>query len=358
MMIRVCALVVALAAVPATGFISAPVGAPQAARVHQTRVAPMMGGKENILRDRITSVSNTRKITEAMRLVAAAKVRRAQEAVLQTRPFSETLQSVFSGLVERLGKEPLELPLLQTRDVKSVTLVGVTGDRGLCGSYNNYAIKKVEERKAELEAQGIEVKLVTIGTKIGGYYKRRNIDIIKEYNCPQAPTAAFATEVSGALLRSYLAGETDKVELVYTKFISLISSTPSLRTLLPLSATGIESETDEIFTLTTKDGDFATEKTEFDAAEPRKFDKDMLFEQDPVQILNGILPLYLNGLTLRSVQESVASELAARMQAMQSASDNAKSLQKDLSVEYNRMRQASVTQEILEICAGADAASA
>ena len=214
-----------------------------------------------------------------------------------------------------------------------MTIVGVTGDRGLCGSYNNYAIKKVEERKAELEAKGIEVKLVTIGTKVGGYYKRRSVELVKEYNCPQAPTAAFATEVSSALLRSYLAGETDKVEIIYTKFISLISSTPTIRTLLPLSATGIEMEGDEIFSLTTKDGDFATEKTEFSAAEPRKYEKDMLFEQDPVTILNGILPLYLNGLTLRAVQESVASELAARMQAMQSASDNAKSLQKDLSVE-------------------------
>ena len=117
-MMRLCALVLALAAAPAAGFVPAVAPALGAARVHQTRVAPMMGGKENILRDRITSVSNTRKITEAMRLVAAAKVRRAQEAVLQTRPFSETLQSVFSGLVERLGKEPLELPLLQARSLR------------------------------------------------------------------------------------------------------------------------------------------------------------------------------------------------------------------------------------------------
>ena len=114
-MMRLCALVLALAAAPAAGFVPAVAPTLGAARVHQTRVAPMMGGKENVLRDRITSVTNTRKITEAMRLVAAAKVRRAQEAVLQTRPFSETLQSVFSGLVERLGKEPLELPLLQAR---------------------------------------------------------------------------------------------------------------------------------------------------------------------------------------------------------------------------------------------------
>jgi F-type H+-transporting ATPase subunit gamma len=318
----------------------------------------MMGGKENILRDRITSVSNTRKITEAMRLVAAAKVRRAQEAVLQTRPFSETLQGIFSGLIQRLGKEPLELPLLTPREAKSVTLFAISGDRGLCGSYNTYVIKKTEQRKAELEAQGIEVKLILVGTKIGAYFKRRGVERAGEYSCPQAPTAKFATELSSKLLSEYLSGNTDRVELIYTKFVSLISSTPTVRTLLPLSATGIETEGDEIFTLTTKDGDFEVEKKEFGAAEAKTFPKDMIFEQDPIQILNGILPLYLNGLTLRAMQESVASELAARMQAMQSASDNAKSLQKDLSVEYNRMRQASVTQEILEICAGADAASA
>ena len=132
---------------------------------------------------------------------------------------------------------------------------------------------------------------------------------------------------------------------------------PTIRTLLPLSATGIETEGDEIFTLTTKDGDFEVEKTEFGAAPAKDFPKDMIFEQDPIQILNGILPLYLNGLTLRALQESVASELAARMQAMQSASDNAKELQKNLETDYNRLRQASVTQEILEIVAGANAAS-
>merc|ERR1712078_980831 len=120
-------------------------------------------GKGGELRDRIQTVGNTQKITEAMRLVAAAKVRRAQEAVLQTRPFSETLQSVFLGLIDQLGKEPIDIPLLETREVKKVTLLAMSGDRGLCGSYNTYIIKKTEARKEELEAQGIEVEIVPVG---------------------------------------------------------------------------------------------------------------------------------------------------------------------------------------------------
>jgi len=317
--------------------------------------SPLRMGKGGELRDRIVTVGNTQKITEAMRLVAAAKVRRAQAAVLQTRPFSETLQSVFSGLVEQLGKEPLDLPLLENREVKKATLLAISGDRGLCGSYNTYVIKKTEQRKAELEAQGIEVEIVPIGTKLSGYFRRRDITFPSEYNCPQVPSAEFANEVSQEMLNKFLDGETDKVELIYTKFISLIASAPSIRTILPLTATGIETEGDEIFEMSTKDGDFSVERTALDPAEPKVFPKDTIFEQDPVTILNGILPLYLDGQILRAMQEAVASELASRMQSMQSASDNAKDLKKTLSQTYNRIRQASVTQEILEIVGGAAA---
>lgn len=314
-------------------------------------------GKGGELRDRIQTVGNTQKITEAMRLVAAAKVRRAQEAVLQTRPFAETLQAIFGGLVEKLGNEPIDLPILETREVKKVTLLAISGDRGLCGSYNSYVIKKVETRKAELEEQGIEVEIVPIGTKLSGYFKRRDVEFPAKYNCPQVPTAEFASAISRSMLDSFLEGDTDKVELVYTKFVSLIASSPTIRTLLPLSATGIETEGDEIFELTTKDGDFVIETTTLDPAEPQIFPKDTIFEQDPLQILNGILPLYLDGQILRSLQESVASELASRMQSMQSASDNAKDLKKQLSQTYNRIRQAGVTQEILEIVSGASASA-
>ena len=283
----------------------------------------------------IQTVSNTQKITEAMRLVAAAKVRRAQEAVLQTRPFSETLQSVFLGLIDQLGKEPIDIPLLETREVKKVTLLAMSGDRGLCGSYNTYIIKKTEQRKDELEAQGIEVEIVPVGTKVAGYFRRRNIVFPSEYSCPQVPTAEIASQISNEMLN--------------------IASAPKLKTHLPLSKTGIETADDEMFELTTVDGKLDVERSPLDSPEAKEFPKDTIFEQDPVAILNGILPLYLDGQILRSLQEAVASELASRMQSMQAASDNAKDLKKSLSQTYNRIRQAGVTAEILEIVAGASA---
>lgn len=307
------------------------------------------------IRDRITTVKNTRKITMAMKLVAAAKVRRAQDAVLATRPFSETLQSVFGGLIQRLDGEAVDLPLLTQREVSKVTLAVVTGDRGLCGGYNSYMIKKGEARYKELTSQGIEVDMVLIGKKGIQYFKRRDYPIRKTFECGQNPNAKQALAISEELLNTFLSGESDAIELLYTKFVSLIASAPSVRTLVPFSASDITQNGDEVFQLTSESGDFSVERTELDVAEPQEFPNDMIFEQDPLQIVNSILPLYVNGQVLRTLQESVASELAARMQSMQSASDNAGELAKKLSLEYNRARQAAVTQELLEIVSGASA---
>jgi F-type H+-transporting ATPase subunit gamma len=294
----------------------------------------------------------------AMKLVAAAKVRRAQDAVLATRPFSETLQSVFGGLISRLDGETIDLPLLTVREVKKVTLVVITGDRGLCGGYNTFMIKKAEKRLLELEASGVGVELVLIGKKGVKYFNKRQnkYTIRSRFDTGQNPTAKEALKISEELLSTFLSGETDAIELLYTRFVSLIASQPSVRTLVPFSASEITKKGDEVFQLTSDNGKFGVERSELEVAEPQEFPNDMIFEQDPLQIVNSILPLYLNGQILRCMQESVASELASRMQAMQSASDNAGSLAKELSLQYNRARQASVTQEILEICSGAAAA--
>jgi len=325
-------------------------------QAHRTRKATIvMDGKANSIRDRIKSVKNTKKITTAMKLVAAAKVRRAQDAVLATRPFSETLQSVFGGLIGRLGSEALDLPLLTQREVKKVTLVSITGDRGLCGGYNSFMIKKTESRYKELIAQGLDVDLVLVGKKGISYFERRKYPVRAKFECGQQPTSKEALAISEEILNTYLSGETDTVELMYTKFVSLIASAPSVRTLVPFSASQISQESDEVFQLTSSDGQFGVEREDLGSAEPQDFPNDMIFEQDPIQIVNSILPLYLNGQILRTLQESVASELAARMQSMQSASDNAGDLAKRLSTEYNRARQASVTQEILEIVSGSAA---
>lgn len=324
-------------------------------RTRAPRAAPvrMGAGQLREVRDRMGSIKNTQKITEAMRLVAAAKVRRAQDAVLRTRPFSEVLQKVLGNLIGRLSSDFTDVPLLQQRTAKKVLLVVVSGDRGLCGGYNNYIIKKTEQRVRELGEAGIAVELFTIGNKGKIYFRSRETKLRRSFDCGQAPTAKQASAISEELLAEYVSGEVDRVEIIYTKFVSLIASQASVRTLLPLSPQGLESEGDEIFQLTSEGGKFSVKKEIFETPEIEKFPTDMIFEQDPLQILNAILPLYLNGQILRSLQESVASELAARMSAMSSASDNAKELGKTLALTYNRGRQAAITQEISEIVAGA-----
>lgn len=307
------------------------------------------------IRDRIKSVKNTRKITEAMRLVAAAKVRRAQEQVTATRPFADRLAQVLYGLQQRLKIEDVELPLLMAREVKKVALVAISGERGLCGAYNSNIIKRTETRARELEAQGIEYTYILIGRKAIQYFQRRNAPIAKTYaGLNQVPTAAEATAIADEALALFLSENVDRVELVFTKFVSLIASRPAIQTLLPLDLQGLEVADDEIFRLTSQEGSLSVARETVET--PRSdFPRDMIFEQDPVQILDALLPLYLNNQVLRALQESAASELASRMTAMNNASDNASELIKTLTLSYNKARQAAITQEILEVVSGANA---
>jgi F-type H+-transporting ATPase subunit gamma len=307
------------------------------------------------IRDRIDSVKNTKKITEAMRLVAAAKVRRAQEQVTATRPFADSLAQVLHGLQTRLAMEDVDLTLLKEREVKTVALVVMTGDRGLCGSYNANAIKKAELRAAELKAQGIGYTFLTVGRKANQYFKRRQEPIAQTFaGLEQIPTANDSQAIADELFSLFLSGEVDRVELIYTRFVSLISSKPVIQTLLPITPQGLEVQDDEIFRLIVRGGEFQVEREDV-AAPVTELPKTMIFEQDPVKILDSLLPLYINNQLLRSLQESAASELAARMTAMNNASDNASELMKTLTLSYNKARQASITQQLLEVVAGANA---
>ena len=311
-----------------SAFVGVTPAVPEAAAA-RTSAITMSNIKE--LRERVGSVKNTKKITSAMRLVAAAKVRRAQEAVLRSRPFSETLERILGGLLQRLKMEALDIPLLETREAKKVGLVVITGDRGLCGGYNSNAIKKAEQRIAELKeqarhrpghrgghrpdrrapappgaaaaarrdphgppraagpavspgapfwgprailgprarpppaarrprpdaappsaSQDIDVELITVGNKGSTYFGKRATPVRKAVPCGQSPTAAEATAIANELLSSYYAGELDRIELLYTSFVSMISSVPSLRTIIPLTPAGIEADGDEIFKMSTK----------------------------------------------------------------------------------------------------------
>ena len=309
------------------------------------------------IRDRIGSVKNTRKITEAMRLVAAAKVRRAQEQVLRSRPFADRLARVLQSLQTRMAFETADAPLLAAREVRTITLLAVTGDRGLCGGYNANIIKRTEQRFAELKGQGFDVDLVLLGRKAITYFQNR----ASQYKIratftglEQVPTAAEANDIANEVLADFLSDSTDRVEIIYTKFINLVSSKPVVQTLLPLDAQDIADPDDEMFRLVTKDGRLTVETVDVANAQPA-LPSDFVFEQSPELLLNALLPLYLANQLLRSLQEAAASELASRMTAMNNASDNAKTLAKKLTLDYNKARQAAITQEILEVVGGASA---
>ena len=307
------------------------------------------------IRDRIVSVKNTRKITEAMRLVAAAKVRRAQDQVLKSRPFADKLARVLQNIQTRVQFESSDSALLSKRDVKSISLVCITADRGLCGGYNTNIIKKVETRYSELVNQGFSTNLILVGKKAIGYFQnRKDKYVIKSTfkELEQVPTSKDSEGITSEVLAEFLSQSSDRVEIIYTKFITLVSCAPVVQTLLPLDPQGIAEENDEIFRLTTKNSQLRVEKSSIEKSEGDKLPSDMVFEQSPDQLLDSLLPLYLQNQILRALQESAASELACRMTAMNNASDNAKELANNLNLTYNKARQAAITQEILEVVGG------
>lgn len=300
----------------------------------------------------------------------------------------------------RLATEDVDSPLAQVRPVKTVAVCLVTGDRGLCGGYNNFAIKKVllpsccaclyhrdwppifltrgcemcltarlmqaEARIVELQEQGLGVLVVTIGNKGTTYFKRRpQYNLARSFELGQSPTTKEAQAIADEIFADFVSAKADKVEMVYTKFQSLVSSDPVIQSMLPLTPQGemcdvegncIDPADDELFVLTTKGGTLTLER-ESTSVETEDLDAGLIFEQDPSQLLDALLPLYLNSVVLRALQESLASELAARMNAMNSASDNAKSLSKNLTTAYNRKRQAAITSQIIEIISGSEAAA-
>lgn len=319
------------------------------------------GPVDKAMKDRITSVQKTGKLTDAMRLVAAAKVRRAQDGVTKSRPFSEELTGMIKGLVKKLKGSGLEaeLPMLRVPEkVKNVGILVVTADRGLCGAYNTFVLKKTKARIEELNALGIVPKLVVIGRKAVSGMRTKLAEVEfnyteKYFKMPDTITASATNEIGEEIRNLFLSGEVDKIEVIYGKFLNLLRSDPTIKTLLPLTATGIEDPEDETFQMTSEDGKFKVEKTKEKAGKTRNIEPDVIFDQKPETILNSMLPLYLNSQILALLFDAQASELAARMTAMKAATDNAADLEKKLTLIFNKKRQAGITQEICEISAGA-----
>jgi len=333
----------------------------QSACQRSSRVA--LNAVDPKLKNRIKAVKKTAKITDAMRLVAAAKVRKAQEGVKKARPFGDELQGMIKGLVKKLKGSGLEndLPMLKVPEqVKNVAVVIVGSNKGLCGGYNSQVVKRARARVLDLNAQGIVPKLIVVGKKaqqsVRGKFRTTTAEFetVEELEAPpKEPTAEEASKLSEKISSIFLSGEVDKVEIVYAKFLNLVTNEPSVRTILPLSPTGMEDEEDVAFKLTSEDGNFKVKTEKKEKVKAKDIEPDVLFDQPPEVILNSMLPLYLNSLIFSVLYEALASELGSKMTAMKAATDNAEELGKKLTTIYNKKRQAQITAEILEITSGA-----
>ncbi len=293
------------------------------------------------LNRRIGSVTNTRKITRAMEMVAAAKLRRAQDRIQTLRPFADALVELTARVAVG-ARNAVSHPLLERREVQTAAIVMFTGDRGLAGALNANILKRALALKAEWEAQGIDVAFVPVGRRGTGSLRFRGIDsALGEAfeGITDSPRFRDAERIAGRLLDAFRSGSFDRVVLVYNHFDSAISQTVLTQDLLPL--------TDELLQ-SAVDGDHPASAG---------VDPDWEFEPSEEGLLDRLLPTYVEQTCYRALLESTASEHGARMTAMRNATDNAGEILDALTLERNRVRQAAITQEILEIVGGADALS-
>ena len=300
------------------------------------------------IRSRIASVKNTQQITRAMKMVAAAKLRRAQERIFTTRPYAFKLREMIGHLRERV--EPTSHPLFQPReDVRGVLLIVVTSDRGLAGAFNTNLLRRAEEHLAErwagLRAAG-GLHILPVGRKAYEYFERRGFNVVADYrgvfNDLRFPTAG---EVVDLAIEGWNEGRWDVVEVVYNEFKNTISQNRIVEQLLPIPV--------ETFLTPVME---ASELLAAPAADAP--DVEYLFEPGPEAILERLIPEYLQYQLWRALLESNAAEQGARMLAMDNATTNAGELLGQLQLTYNRARQAAITTEIIEISSGAEALKA
>lgn len=285
----------------------------------------MASGKE--IKRRIRSVQSTGKITKAMKLVSASKLRRAQGSVVSARPYKDKLKEVLSRLVASAGATVSD-PLLEVREVKRVGYVVFASNKGLAGGYNANIMKEALAQVQATEAAGYEVGIVAVGKKARDFFQKRGYTIDEEFLAVNdIPSAVDADAITKMIKTAYVTGKYDEVHIVYSEFRSAMSQIPKTVKVLPIET----PESDN------SDG------------------LDYIFEPSPEVVLSQILPLYLANQVFSALTEAKAGEHGARMTAMSSASDNAAALVARLDLEYNRARQAQITNEITEICAGANA---
>lgn len=298
------------------------------------------------LKGRISSIKNTKKITQAMKLVAASKVRKAQARVLSSRPYTEELNNITLRTVSALDhSQTQEIPLMVKREVKSIAIIAITSDRGLCGSYNTNIIKRVINRIQELKQLNIEPKLITIGSKGINVFRRTKVEIIDTFSqLPAIPNIEIANLIAQSAEKAFLEKTVDAVEIIGTDFISMIKSQIYIKNFLPISE-NTKPISAEI------GGDSSLKEFEL----IQKNQETILFEPSLEKLLEVILPSYLSNMVFHALYEASCSELASRMNAMSSATTNAKELIERLTIVYNKGRQAAITQELAEIAGGVEA---
>jgi F-type H+-transporting ATPase subunit gamma len=285
---------------------------------------------------RIRSVTNTRKITRALELVAAAKLRRAQARIEAMRPYADTMSELVAG-VGRAASSVRSLPLLQSREtVQTVALVPLTGDRGLAGAFNGQVLRRSFALERRLEQDGTNVRWVAVGKKGRSTLLFRRREVSSAFvGFSDGPAYADAQAIAHRVAELYIEGEVDQVVLVYNAYVSALTQKVTEQTILPISADVLETDDEE-----------------------RRDDAlrgDFIFEPEPEEILARLLPVYVETQIYRALLESAASFQGAQMTAMRNASKNAGELIEGLTLQMNRARQAEITQEILEVVAGAEA---
>jgi len=288
----------------------------------------MAAGKE--IRTKIKSVVNTRKITKAMEMVAASKMRKAQDRMKAARPYAEKIARVAAHLA--YAHTEYKHPFVIARDVKRVGLIVVTSDKGLCGGLNTNALRVVVGQMKQWEAAGVGIDVTAIGNKGLGFMQRLGASVVSQLtNIGDTPRLDTLIGPVKVMLDAYMDGRIDALHLVYNRFINTMKQEPTLIQLLPLKQV--------------EDAEEASLKTHWD----------YIYEPDAKPVVDGMLMRYIESLVYQGVAENIACEQSARMVAMKAASDNAKDVIGELKLVYNKTRQAAITKELSEIVAGAAA---
>lgn len=286
----------------------------------------MAGAKE--IRTKIASVKNTQKITSAMQMVAASKMRRAQEKMTQSRPYSQGLHRIIGHIAA--SHTEYHHPYMVEREVRNVGYIVVSTDRGLCGGLNVNLFRRVLSAMREVQGRGHGVRMALLGTKAGSFFHRLGVDIIAQHagfgDNPEPEKLVGAIRV---MTNQFLEGEVDQIFVCFNAFKNTMVQTPTIEQLLPLPLTEDENV--------------------------RTHHWDYIYEPDPQTILKVVLDRYIQQMVYQAVLENLASEQASRMVAMKAATDNAESLVSDLQLVYNKARQAGITMELNDIVSGAAA---